>query len=296
MQEYEPIFDGALFERERNSNPRSSAIALWVRRADLHCRICGVGAVDAAGLDATDRRRPFGGQFAAAAPCRQPVRRSDRFRRSAFAGPAAAERPTLTACWSISGPTPGALAGARRAVAGMARRAGSAAAASVVAPPDVPLPPEREVAHIDAAAPLPPARPPEFAAVAPVARGAPRSLERAAPAAPRSTTATYSRSCLASALPLSTSGIVARLRLAGGRRGPRQIRPGRQFRIGLVGLLPGLRCRPATTKRPPSTTSRRARLPARWDAPGSAFRPGRRPRRSPARRPANARRDAAAPV
>ena len=53
----------------------------------------------------------------------------------------------------------------------------------MLAAPDVPLPPERDVARIDAAAPLPPARPPEFAALAPAARGAPRPLERAAPAA-----------------------------------------------------------------------------------------------------------------
>jgi hypothetical protein len=62
--------------------------------------------------------------------------------------------------------------------------AGPASAAPVLAPPGVPLPPERDVARIDDAAPPPPAPPPKFAALAPAARGAPRSLERAASAAP----------------------------------------------------------------------------------------------------------------
>ena len=80
---------------------------------------------------------------------------------------------------------PGVLAGARRVFA-VARleEAGRASAAPVLASPRVPLPPERDVARVDDAAPQPPARPPEFAALAPVARGAARSLGRAASAVP----------------------------------------------------------------------------------------------------------------
>ncbi|MGD0764103.1 MAG: DUF2778 domain-containing protein [Roseiarcus sp.] len=60
------------------------------------------------------------------------------------------------------------------------------AAAPIPAPPDVPLPPKRDVARIDDAAPLPPARPAEFASLTPPAqpdRRAPRVAEAAGPAA-----------------------------------------------------------------------------------------------------------------
>jgi hypothetical protein len=62
-----------------------------------------------------------------------------------------------------------------------------AAAAPIPASPDVPLPPRRDVARIDDAAPLPPARPAEFASLTPPAepdRRAPRVAETAAPATP----------------------------------------------------------------------------------------------------------------
>jgi len=62
-----------------------------------------------------------------------------------------------------------------------------AAAAAIPAPPDVPAPPKRDVARIDDAAPLPPARPAEFGSLAAPAepdRRAPRVAERAAPATP----------------------------------------------------------------------------------------------------------------
>ena len=61
------------------------------------------------------------------------------------------------------------------------------AAAAIPAPPDVPSPPKRDVARIDDAAPLPPARPAEFGSLAAPAepdRRAPRVAERAAPATP----------------------------------------------------------------------------------------------------------------
>jgi hypothetical protein len=62
-----------------------------------------------------------------------------------------------------------------------------AAAAAIPPPPDVTSPPKRDVARIDDAAPLPPARPAEFGSLAAPAepdRRAPRVAERAAPATP----------------------------------------------------------------------------------------------------------------
>jgi hypothetical protein len=176
MQEYEPIFDGALFERERDSN------------ATLLPLLCGCAALTfTAGFGAWVLSTPpvsapqiVVARSAADSP---PARRvanpyGDLIAFAAGPSPASprGEANPYGALVDLR-PDSGAPSPARP------EEAGFASVAPVLAAPDVPLPREREVARIDAAAPPPPARPTEFAARAPAARNAPRPLERAAPAA-----------------------------------------------------------------------------------------------------------------
>ncbi len=184
MQENEPVFYGALFERERAANP--ILLLPWLCGCAALTFTAGFGAwvlsappvtapqivVARSAADSPPLRRianPYGGliAFAAAPSPAPPLREANPY------GALVDLRPDSPA----SSPAPAALLQARL------DEAGPASAAPVLAPPGVPLPPERDVARVDDAAPPPPARPPEFAALAPVARGAPRSLERAAPAA-----------------------------------------------------------------------------------------------------------------
>ena len=178
MLEYEPIFDGALFERERDSSatllPLLCGCAALTFTAGFGAWVLSTPPVSApqivvarSATDSPPARRvanPYGGLIAfAAAPSSAPPQRE--------ANPYGA----LVDLQPDSQPPSPA-----RPVA-----AEAASAAPVLAAPDVPLPPERDVVQVAAAAPLPPARPTEFAALAPapVARNAPRLLERAAPAA-----------------------------------------------------------------------------------------------------------------
>ncbi|MGA2494794.1 MAG: tlde1 domain-containing protein [Roseiarcus sp.] len=174
MQEFEPIFDGALFERERDSNaillPLLCGCAALTFTAGFGAWVLSTPPVSAPQIvvastasDSPPARRvanPYGGLIAfAAAPSPAPRGEADPYGALVDLQPDSSASPARP------------------------ETAGSASAAIVLAPPDVPPPPERNVARVDAAAPLPPARPPEFAAVAPAPRGAPRPLERAAPAA-----------------------------------------------------------------------------------------------------------------
>jgi hypothetical protein len=185
MQENEPVFYGALFECEPAGN--ASLLLPWLCGCAALAFTTGFGAwvlsappveapqivVVRSAADSPPLRRianPYGGLIAfAAAPSPAPPRPE--------ANPYGALvdlRPDPQA----SSPAPAARLQARL------DEAGAASAAPALAPPGVPLPPERDVARVDDAARPPPARPPGFAALAPVARAAPRSLERAAPAAP----------------------------------------------------------------------------------------------------------------
>ena len=178
MLEYEPIFDGALYERERACDSSATLLPLlcgcvaltftagfgaWVLSAPQVAAPQVLVARSASDpLPARRAANPYGSliAFAAAPAAAPPQREVNPY------GELVELRPdSLTP----SPPTP--------------EEAEVASAAPVVAAPAVPLPPERDVARVDAAAPLPPARPTEFAALAPAARNAPRPLERAAPAA-----------------------------------------------------------------------------------------------------------------
>jgi hypothetical protein len=182
MLENESVFYGALFERERAANPL--LLLPWLCGCAALAFTAGFGAwvlsappvagprivVVRSAADSPPSRRianPYGGLIAfAAAPSAAPPRRE--------ANPYGA----LIDLWpdyqarSPAAPSPARL-----------EEAGPAPAAPVLAKPDALLPPERSVARVDDAAPRPPARPPEFAALAPAARGAPRSLGRVASAA-----------------------------------------------------------------------------------------------------------------
>jgi hypothetical protein len=176
MLEYEPIFDGALFERERDSNafllPLLCGCAALTFTAGFGAWVLSTPPVSAPQIvvarsasDSPPARRvanPYGDLIAFAAAPSPPPPRDE-------ANPYGA----LVDLQPDSSPSPPARPEA----------AAPDSVAPVLAAPDVPLPPERDVARIDAAAPLPPARPPEFAALAPAARSAPRPLERAAAAA-----------------------------------------------------------------------------------------------------------------
>jgi hypothetical protein len=184
MLEYEPIFDGALFERERESNAfllpllcGCAALTFTAGFADWVLSTPPVTAprivVARSAADAPPARRvanPYGGLIAfAAAPSPAPQRRE--------ANPYGA-LVELRPDSSTPSPASAALLQSRLG------EGVSPPAAPVLAALEVPLPPERDVERVDDAAPPPPARPPEFAAVAPASRGAPRPLARAASAAP----------------------------------------------------------------------------------------------------------------
>jgi hypothetical protein len=177
MLENESVFYGALFERERAANPL--LLLPWLCGCAALTFTAGFGAwflsappvaapqiaVVRWATDSPPPRRiadPYGGLIAfVAAPSPPPPR------------PEADPYGALVDLWPESqAPSPARLA-----------EAGPAPAASVLAPPVAPPPPERSVARVDDAAPPPPARPPEFAALTPAARAAPRSPGRAAPAA-----------------------------------------------------------------------------------------------------------------
>jgi hypothetical protein len=184
MQANEAIFDGVVFERGRDSNlillpllcgcvalSLTVGFAAWVLSAPPSATPRIVVARSAA--DSPPARRianPYGGLIAFAAEPSAPPRRRDANPYGALAD--------LWPSPQAPSPTPAAPSQARL------EAVRPAPATAAPAPPDVALPPERAVARLDDVAPLPPARPPEFAAVAPAARGAPRSLERAASAAP----------------------------------------------------------------------------------------------------------------
>jgi len=183
MLEYEPIFDGALFERERDSNafllPLLCGCAALTFTAGFADWVLSTPRVTAPRIvvarlaaDAPPARRvanPYGGLIAfAAAPSPAPSRRETN-----PYGALVELRP------DASTPSPAS-------VALLQSRLGereTPPAAPVLAALEVPLPPEREVQRVDDAAPPPPARPPEFAAVAPAPRSAPRPLAPAASAA-----------------------------------------------------------------------------------------------------------------
>jgi hypothetical protein len=181
MQEYDPIFDDVLLERERDSIaillPLLCGCAALTFTAGFAAWALSTPPVSApqivvvrAANDSPPARRvanPYGDliAFAAAPP---PRREADSYGalvdlQPDSPRPSPAFAASLQSEFEEGGPPP---------------------AAPVLAAPDVSPPPERDVARIDAVAPLPPARPPEFAAVVPAARGAPRPLERAASAAP----------------------------------------------------------------------------------------------------------------
>jgi len=184
MLENETFFDGALFERERAANP--VVLLPWLCGCAALTFTAGFGAwvlspppvaapqvvvVRAAASSLPLRRiaNPYGGLIAFAAAPSPPLQREGN------------PYGALVDLWPDpppSSPEPAASLQARL------EEAGRASATPVLAPPGVPLPLERDVVRVEDAAPQPPARPPEFAALAPVARGAPRSLERAASTAP----------------------------------------------------------------------------------------------------------------
>jgi hypothetical protein len=184
MRENESVFYGALFERERVANPL--LLLPWLCGCAALTFTAGFGAwvlseppvaasqivVVRSAADSPPARRvanPYGGLIAfAASPSPAPSQRE--------ANPYGA----LVDLWPDPQETSSEPAAALQA---RLEAAGPASAAPVVAPPGVPLPPERDVARVDDAAPPPPARPTEFAALAPTPRNAPRPLERAASAA-----------------------------------------------------------------------------------------------------------------
>jgi hypothetical protein len=183
MLENESVFYGALFERERAANPLlllpslcgCAALAFTAGFGAWFLSAPPVAApqivvVRLAANSPPSRRiaNPYGGliAFAAAPSPAPPLRGADPYGALVDLQPDSAAPSPASAALSQSGPEEGE----------------PPPAAPVLAALEVPLPPERSVARVDAAAPPPPARPPGFAALAPAARGAPRSLERAAPA------------------------------------------------------------------------------------------------------------------
>jgi len=184
MRENEPIFDEALRERGRDSSPilppllcgcaavvLTAGFGAWVLSSPPVTPPRSVVVRWAAAPPPPPRvASPYGGLIAFAAPPSPPPRQAE----SNPFGALVDVRPESVA------PSPVLATLLQVRFAG----AGSVAVASVVAPPAAPLPPERDVAHVDAAAPPPPARPRELAALATPVRSAPRPLERAASAAP----------------------------------------------------------------------------------------------------------------
>ena len=184
MREYEPNFDGVWFERERDSNaillPLLCGCAALTFTAGFGAWVLSAPPVAAPQIvvvrsvaDSPPARRvanPYGDliAFAAAASPAPPRDEANPYGALVDLQPDSSASSSASAALLQSGPEEG----------------GPPPAAPVLAAPDVPPPPERDIARVDAAAPLPPARPPEFAALAPAARGALRPLERAASAAP----------------------------------------------------------------------------------------------------------------
>ena len=186
MRENGPIFDEALPQRGRDANPilppllcGCAAVALtagfgaWVLSSPPVTAPQSVVVRWAADSPPPRPRvaNPYGGLIAFAAAPSPPLRQAE----SNPFGALVDVRPESDA----PSPAPAMPLQARLG------EAAPAVAASVVVPPATPLPPERDVARIDDAAPLPPAQPAESVALVPTARSAPRPLERAASAAPR---------------------------------------------------------------------------------------------------------------
>ncbi|MGD1014822.1 MAG: DUF2778 domain-containing protein [Roseiarcus sp.] len=206
MQAIDPIFDPVPFDRARDPRPSLMWLLPW-----------GVALAFGAGMEAwVAHARPAAApQFAmlrpaAAAPIAERMLANPYGGLVDFladAGPAA-PRPDFPLRASLddaapavaaaeNGPSPygglvdlfpdflpGAPGAEPAALASL--KAAPPAAAPIPAPPDVPLPPKRDVARIDDAAPLPPARPTEFASLTPAVepdRRAPRVAETPAPAA-----------------------------------------------------------------------------------------------------------------
>jgi len=184
MLESEPIFDGALFQRERESNAfllpllcGCAALTFTAGFADWVLSPPPVASpqiiVVRSAANAPPARRvanPYGGliAFAVAPSSASPLGEADPY------GALVDLRPDS----STPSPASAALLASRR------EEGGPQPAAPVLAALEAPLPPERDVERVDDAAPQPPARPPEFAAVAPAPRGAPRPLAHVASAAP----------------------------------------------------------------------------------------------------------------
>jgi hypothetical protein len=207
MQATDPTFDQVPFDRARDSRPSLIWLLSW-----------GLALAFGAGMEAwvVHARPAAAPQFAALRPAAaSPIAESmvvnpygelvDFF---AGAGPSALRPdPSLRASLEDAEPAVAAAENRPNPYGGLvdlfpdvppaAPRAESAALASleaarpaaapIPASPDVPLPPKRDVARIDDATPLPPARPAEFASLRPPAepdRRAPRAAETAAPATP----------------------------------------------------------------------------------------------------------------
>ncbi len=208
MQAIDPTFDQVPFDRA--CDPRSSLIWLlsW-----------GVALAFGAGMEAwVAHARPAAvPQFAVLRPAEAAASVTERKLANPYGGLVDFLADAGPAALSPDSPLRASLEDAEPAVAGAenrpnpygglvdlfpdaapaAPRAESAALASleaarpaaapIPAPPDFPLPPRRDVARIDDGAPLPPARPAEFASLTPPAepdRRAPRVAETAAPATP----------------------------------------------------------------------------------------------------------------
>ena len=229
MRDCEPIFDGALFERERDSNaflpPLLCGCAALTFTAGFAAWVLSTPPVSTpqivvvrSAADSPPARRvanPYGGLVAfAAAPSPPPRREANPYGALVDLQP---EVPT---------PSP----------APRPRRRTSAAAAPVSLRPTSPCRPSatsrarrRRAAAAGAAARIRRSRHAR-------ARRAAAARARRAPPRRRPTTATRFRSCSASAGP-ARRRFVARLRLAGDRGRPRTIRSRRRFGFGLFDLL-----------------------------------------------------------
>jgi hypothetical protein len=194
MLEYEPIFDGALFERERGYDSGATLLPLlcgcvaltftagfgaWVLSAPQVAAPQLLVARSASDpLPARRAANPYGDliAFAAGPAAAPPQPEANPYGELVEVRPDS-QTPPPASPEVVASVEPAAPVAAAPVVA-------APAAAPVIAAPAVPLPPERDVAREDAVAPLPPARPTEFAALAPAARNPPRPVvQRAAPAA-----------------------------------------------------------------------------------------------------------------
>jgi hypothetical protein len=183
MRENEPIFDEALRERGRDSIPILPPLlcgcAAVVLTAGFGAWVLSPPPVTAPqsvvvrwAVDSPPPPRaanPYGGLIVFAASPSPPPRQAAPNPFGALVD----IRPESEA------PSPGPATPLQARLG----RAGSVAVASVAAPPAASLPPERDVAQVGAAAPLPPARPRELAALTMPVGSAPRPLERATSAA-----------------------------------------------------------------------------------------------------------------